>query len=480
MREYLIPFFLGTVRMRDRAFLGLVSVALALAILLVVTIWQLERGARPAGQSLTLYVALTGSDASDGSAARPWRHLDTAVSRLRPGDRLCVGAGVWTDSRDVIDTQTNTIPSGTDLGAGAITIGACNGDVATLKPPAGLTAVRLTYGAGGTPHHLVITDLSFDGSLQQENPSSPDGSPELLYTSSGAHHIRFQRLHVAHTLSHAVQLAGTNADPNTDTAIEFLDSVLEDIGNAKGDSGHGGPGINNGYAIYVWTAGARIRGNTFRDNRGTALVVYGPRNIIDGNLFTKNATRGGAGAYAVNFGSSSHPVPTGGAFVNNQVIDHPGGGVQVYTGASAIIANNTFAKNPQWAIHLQYCTAAIVANNIAQNAATDVINDSPGSCQLQLASNLPSATDARFVDAAAGDYRITADSPAWNAGLTLAQVATDFAGTPRPQAGAYDMGAFEAIASTPPAGVNYRITADVTFAPDGTIQFSGTGVPATR
>ena len=453
-------------------------VAAGMGVIVVVAILVSYCRPEPRAAALTFYVSLTGSDGGDGSASRPWRHLDRAVAQLRPGDRLCIGAGTWSDRRDVIDTQTNTIPSGTDLGAGAITIGACNGDVAVLKPPAGMTAVRLTYGTGAPVHHLIIQDLSFDGSLQPDPPpgTAPDGSPELLYTSSGAHHLRFERLHLAHTMSHAVQFASTNADASIETAITIADSVFEDIGNATGDSGHGGSGINNGYALYSWTAGARIHGNTFRDNRGTALVVYGPRNVVDGNLFDRNATRGGSGAYAVNFGSSSHPVPTSpDGFVNNVVVNQPGGGVQVYTSADVAVVNNTFAGNPNWAVHLQYCGTAFVQNNIFQGAATDIVNDSPGACIPTADHNLPSTVDARLTS----DYRITPTSPAFDAGTMLPRVTVDRLGTPRPQGSAYDQGAYEVLATVPPVpGVTYSITGSVTVEAGGTVRFSGTGVPA--
>jgi hypothetical protein len=43
------------------------------------------------------------------------------------------------------------------------------------------------------------------------------------------------------------------------------------------------------------------------------------------------------------------------------------------------------------------------------------------------------------------DYRLKAGSPAANAGTSLSLVTDDIAGTPRPQGGAYDIGAYESF-----------------------------------
>src|SRR5262245_64545397 len=41
----------------------------------------------------TLYVATTGSDAADGSAAHPWQTLQHAADVVNPGDTVVVHAG---------------------------------------------------------------------------------------------------------------------------------------------------------------------------------------------------------------------------------------------------------------------------------------------------------------------------------------------------------------------------------------------------
>jgi hypothetical protein len=89
-------------------------------------------------------------------------------------------------------------------------------------------------------------------------------------------------------------------------------------------------------------------------------------------------------------------------------------------------------------------TGTDVRNNIAYgNGTTEILGLGVGTT---LTNNL--ITDPRFVNPAAFDFNIQTGSPAINAGVTLSQIQTDFKGTPRPQGGAYDIGAYEAGAST--------------------------------
>ena len=61
---------------------------------------------------------------------------------------------------------------------------------------------------------------------------------------------------------------------------------------------------------------------------------------------------------------------------------------------------------------------------------------------LSAAGSLPDA-DPLPTDVAGADFRLQADSPVIDAGMTLSNVPNNFRGTPRPRGSAFDIGAFE-------------------------------------
>ena len=86
-----------------------------------------------------------------------------------------------------------------------------------------------------------------------------------------------------------------------------------------------------------------------------------------------------------------------------------------------------------------------------------------GNTSIQLHNGLQATgtvnADPMFVNntgTASGDYRLQSSSPARGAGLALAGITTDFAGTARPQSGATDIGAdlFDTSNTTPTVAIN--------------------------
>jgi len=77
-----------------------------------------------------------------------------------------------------------------------------------------------------------------------------------------------------------------------------------------------------------------------------------------------------------------------------------------------------------------------------------ITNSSPisGSAGTTISNSL--TTDPKFVDAGKSNFRLNAQSPAIDKGITLSQVATDVDGTRRPQGSAYDIGAYEYLSTT--------------------------------
>jgi len=86
-------------------------------------------------------------------------------------------------------------------------------------------------------------------------------------------------------------------------------------------------------------------------------------------------------------------------------------------------------------------TGARIKNNIINNSAVNTIGDLSGTSSNVISNNL--LINPLFVNPGSGNFSLQSGSPAIDAGVILTEVASDIAGTPRPQGTGYDIGAFE-------------------------------------
>jgi len=322
-------------------------------------------------RATTFYVSLTGSDGNVGTLEAPWRTLRSAVAKLQPGDTLYIRGGDYNTAADTIDSQTGTVPSGTSW-SNAITIAGYNGEPVRLRPPGGLSAIRLTAGA---PRYLVFQDFAIDMSLQGDpaNPRVAD-APEAIYVAYGAHHIRFRRLDIGHTMSNAINWSTNNAPVPFSSFLELLDSKIHHAGNATGDSGHGGDGVNTGYGLYMITSDNTVEGNEFYSNNANAIVAYGDRHTIRNNSLHDNGLRGGTN-YGVSLGSSAYPRNSDGNVIQGNTIFNNQGGILVYTNATNTrVTANTVYSNKFEGIMVQYATETLVSDNTVYGNGTDYVD----------------------------------------------------------------------------------------------------------
>ena len=110
---------------------------------------------------------------------------------------------------------------------------------------------------------------------------------------------------------------------------------------------------------------------------------------------------------------------------NNTVYGNKSVGIQV--GPDAFQLANTVVQN-----NISYNNNGGNYSNVGENTTAD--------------HNL--ITNPLFVNAAAFNFNLQTSSPAIDAGVTLSQVTTDFKNAPRPQGGAYDIGAYEGDGSS--------------------------------
>jgi parallel beta-helix repeat protein len=201
---------------------------------------------------------------------------------------------------------------------------------------------------------------------------------EAIYVASGAHHLRFQRLDIGYTMSNAIQWS-THEAGQYSSYLELLDSRIHHAGQTTRDSGHGGPGINNGYGIYLFTDDNLVQGNEFYSNCGIAINAYGNRNVISYNTAYGNGTRGGP-APAINIGSSAYPGMTNNTLVDGNVVFGNRAGVQIYSNTvNTVVSNNTIYANQVDGLLLAYFDSVYLRNNaVYGNGESDVRNEGGG------------------------------------------------------------------------------------------------------
>ena len=136
-----------------------------------------------------------------------------------------------------------------------------------------------------------------------------------------------------------------------------------------------------------------------------------------------------------------HPLLPGNGFkfINNTIV-----GVGASENGVRIYAQSSNLQN-------------VVKNNIIVGTTVPVKLFNNDVTNVEVSNNLsvPNVSGAGFVDAGAGNYQLTASSPAVNAGSNVSQygIVNDFKGTPRPQGSAYDIGAYEFQSATTPVSL---------------------------
>jgi len=390
-------------------------------------------------QATTYYVSQSGNDANSCTAARSTAQdsqkltIGAGIACLSPGDILYIHGGRYGGVSNVMDSALIKMPSGIDLAAGAITIAGIPGETVTIAPPDGYPGISLTTGS---PHHLIFQDLIID----MINSTVPISNPDGLYLSSGAHHNRFLRLEIKNNASSGVHFSSSGGASGYN---ELLDCSIHD--NGRTNLG------NSGYGIYLSTSNNLIEGNDFFANNGygvhlNPLAGEGNNNIIRNNRIHANFVHGTVGGG----GTTSYGVVVikgDRNLVSNNLIYGNQGGILIYNDSTnTMIYNNTITDNLGHAgggeagINLQYFVSVDIRNNIIFNNANGSIVNNGGGTVTQ-SNNL--MTDPSFMDAPSKDFRLQSGSAAKDRGMFLAEVPSDFLGAPRPQAGAYDIGAYE-------------------------------------
>ena len=198
-------------------------------------------------------------------------------------------------------------------------------------------------------------------------------------------------------------------------------------------------------------SGNNSDGNKSNDTRGMGLYIANSKAVVDRCQIVSNGIHG--------------VYMTKGTLRNSLVWGHKTTSSSYDAGVTmtgGYLYNNTITANssPSSFEGLNMSGGTAVNNIVFGNSGGGGdVQATGGTFNTNIVSSLTLVTtstatgnlmsDPVFTSPEAGDFSIGFSSPAYNNGATIASVTEDYAGTERPQSGAYDIGAYEYV---PPAG----------------------------
>ena len=415
----------------------------------------------PPGPSAVRYVDGSDPDASDanpGTAARPWRTLTRAGNAARPGERVLIRAGTYTEGLDinVSGAPGSRIVFEAEPGQSVVLRNECVKAVGQSHIEIrGLTVRDCTGGSNDSigiriegpgvddvvidGNHVVNTygsAISAWGVPWQDDPGDYRNVTNIRITGNLIERANNGGFNEQITLANGVfgfEVAG-NELRNSDNAVNGGEGIDVKEGSANGTIHHNVIHDIDRRAIYLDGGGRSAYSSPVHDIDVYANVAY---DVPNGFAIM---SEGGADVYDVRvFNNLFHDIDFDCIFVYDhpETADDPA--IGLFRNFSFV--NNTLANcglEEDWRegidMNTDKATDVLIRNNIAWPRGID-----PGTATAD--NNV--TVDPRFVDGANGDFTLRPGSPAVDRGSPTAAPAVDIAGTPRPTGAGVDVGAHE-------------------------------------
>ncbi len=248
------------------------------------------------------------------------------------------------------------------------------------------------------------------------------------------------------------------------TYAEILSNTISGNRGSLGDWRSDAGGIWIDHAASVLIAGNRIENNSTSSHLtngagyGGGVYIWDSRVTLDRNIITGNSSGSWVNALRPGGGlaiQGNQPV----TLTNNLIAHNSGGsyGDGVYVGlgwgpvGQTLLVNNTIADNGETGIVASLYANLSLTNNLISGHDVGLVTYQPFTGTIIADHNLFWNTTDPIIGSNAiqqfprltADYRLGSGSPALDAGLTILWLAVDLDGEPRPQAGFYDIGAYE-------------------------------------
>lgn len=418
------------------------------------------------GPASTHFVSTSGDDGGAGTEASPWRTIQRCVGQAVPGDTCIVGPGTFAEA--VVISQSGGPGAririagqgdGTTIN-GSVRISGDHVTVESLRVsmPAGATlGLRMEGRFGGARSIHVTTESTTLG--QNNTAASVSGSNNTL-TRSRLEGTCFGLSlgGTSNVISHNEMTdMWTNGGRCGDVDYirlfgpnhQLRNNVLHGINRARTGSAHvdcfqtfdnNGPEravrnviIDGNYCSDV-SQGVLFQAKVYRQSRDI---------VISNNVFTR------VGAWCALLEDID------GVRILNNTCDTSGAHHGMWCRSTTEAGSCEFKNNILYGTGTAYGVmgrARLIDGSAAAPGKNNLLYATDGSRRFDGYGADQLNRDPLFVDQAAGDYRLLAESPARDTGAAIQgwSEAADQDGVRRPQGGGWDIGAYE-FTSTPPA-----------------------------
>jgi PKD repeat protein len=377
------------------------------------------------GQAATYYVRASASaghscgQAQTDNDANAMNSIQAGINCVTgPGDVVIVHGGTYGSYG-----QNLNIPSvsGSDLGAGAITLRAATGETVWNR--------GILDSSSSTGEYWIIDGINLDGGFWPNNCAGVPGDVACrTVVMVGCSHCRYQNFEAKNASYYGIAMAGHS---------EYINVRSHDHGTSSNSLCGGNPEAGGQcHGFYTHEANVVLdRVESYNNNGNGIALTLGANAITVKNSKIHNNIYSMQLAYAGN----NHSI------YNNAIYDNAAA-LHIFSSGSSVFYNNTLYQNGGGIDLVEGSSNNTLRNNIIYSNGSTIVDQ--GSNNVQ-SNNL--TTNPFFANAPAHDFHLTAASTdAIDQGFNLAFLfTTDLEGQPRVVP--FDIGAYEFVGAQPPA-----------------------------